>query len=209
MPYRILHSQEEVADYAQSLDDRWPERPQIIEHISAQLADHAATLSSPLHVVELCCGAGKLAEHLLANHPTLIYTGVDVSGPALEFTRNRLAPYASRVTLIEANLNDDGWQVEIQRPIHAIISMQSVHDLGGEADVARIYAIAKDLLAPNGLFLNADLLPSTDPAAPPHPGRFPIAHHLELLRRAGFARQFNTLQAGGFAAFAAYAPGTV
>jgi SAM-dependent methyltransferase len=205
MPYRILHSQAEVAEYAASLDERWPERAQVIDHIATQLAQAGSRLlADKLLVVELCCGAGKLAETLLARLPYLIYTGVDVSAPALEYARNRLSPYLDRVTLVEADLNSDGWQYLTHPPVRAVVSMQSVHDLGDVTAVARIYGVAAELLASGGLFVNADLLPSTDPAAPPHPGRFPVRRHLELLRAAGFDRAACTLQLGGFAVFAAH-----
>ena len=46
--------------------------------------------------------------------------------------------------------------------------------------------------------------PSTDPNAPPHPGRFSVQRHLELLQDAGFADPTATLQIGGFAVVTAH-----
>ena len=50
------------------------------------------------------------------------------------------------------------FSAQVANPVNAIISMQSLHDLGDGHQSERIYRLAKDLLAPGGLFLNADLL---------------------------------------------------
>lgn len=210
MPYRQFQNLEEVAEYAQGLDERWPEREAVAGHISGQLAGlssrFSAQVSAPfLQVVELCTGPGRLAARLLADHSHLFLTGFDISGPALAFARARLAPYRGRFRLIQADLNQDGWLDQLPPVVHAVVSMQSLHDLGDECCVDRIYGLARRILTPGGLFINADLL-AASPPDPKNPGRLSVQRHLALLRQHGFAPVACTLQTGGFGCFVASVP---
>ncbi len=211
MPYRQFQSLEEVAEYAQGLDERWPEREAVASHISGQLADLSSRffshVSPPplLQVVELCIGPGRLAARLLADHSHLFLTGFDISGPALAFARARLAPHRGRFRLIQADLNQDGWLAHLPPMVHGVVSMQSLHDLGDERCVDRIYGLVRRILAPGGLFINADLL-ATSPPDPKNPGRLSVRRHLALLRQHGFAPVACTLQTGGFGCFVASVP---
>ena len=57
-------------------------------------------------------------------------------------------------------------------------------------------------LAPDGLFLNADLLHNPED---PRPGRLPIERHLSLLSAHGFQRPSCTLETGGFGCIVGFA----
>jgi hypothetical protein len=117
-----------------------------------------------------------------------------------------LAPFGDRVSLIETDLNTDGWQTRLVGDIHAIVTMQSLHDLGDERQVKRIYSVAKELLAPGGLLLNADLLPDLGPDVNPNPGRLTAARHLDLLNGQGFADVACTLELERFSCCVARQP---
>lgn len=189
---------EAILAYRQRLETQWPERAQIAQHT----ADLILSLRQPQpQVLELCCGFGRLAEVLLAAVPNLHYTGVDVSPPFLDFARQQLAVYP-QVQLLEVDLNDETWPrlvtPEPQAGFHAIVSLQSLHDVGDETAVSRVYALAKPLLVPGGFFLNADLIVAEGEALPNNPGRLPIARHLQLLRKHGYVDVACTLTTGGF-----------
>ncbi|MCP4360348.1 MAG: hypothetical protein GY796_20260, partial [Chloroflexi bacterium] len=87
-----------------------------------------------------------------------------------------------------------------------IVSMQSLHDLGDEAAVNRIYGLAKSLLVPGGLFLNADLIVPPQQDKPGNPGRRSISRHLELLQAQDYRQVTCTLARGEFGCFVAFAP---
>jgi hypothetical protein len=198
MAYRILNSAAEVAAYAESLDERWPQRDAIAQHLSDQLAGLEYTAP---HVVELCVGPGKLASVLLAAHPHITYTGIDISAPSLAYAQHRLTDHAARTTWMTADLNEEQWFAQVQQPVHAIVSMQSLHDLGDEAAVARIYQLAYELLTAPGLLAVADLLAAS---APENPGRLSVARHQDLLRLAGFKQPECTWTPGDFGCFVAH-----
>lgn len=210
--FRQLETQQHAFEYVQRLNTEWPERAAICRHIAQQVAKTAARLNTAEpHVLELCCGPGVLAEALLTAQPTIRYMGIDLSPTLLEFTHQRLQSHANRVTLIQANLNEDTWLAQLENcatapPFHAIVTMQSLHDLGGEPEVSRIYGLARDLLTPGGLFLNADLIVAPGAELPNNPGRRSIARHLELLEQHGYTNSHNTLTVGGFGCVSANRP---
>jgi ubiquinone/menaquinone biosynthesis C-methylase UbiE len=198
MAFRTFADIDEAATYAASLDERWPNRAAVRAHLSSHLQATPAT-----HIVEFCAGAGALAEQLFADHPHIRYTGIDITVPLLSLARNRLADHASQITWIEADLNEDGWVSQISKPVNAFMSLQSIHDLGSESAVARIFRRAVRHLAPQGQFIYADMLAAEPPEANTNPGRLPAERHLELLRAAGFTNALCTWKSGVFGCFLA------
>lgn len=189
---------EAIWAYRQRLETQWPARAQLVQHI----ADLILGLGQPQpQILELCCGFGRLAEVLLTAVPQLHYTGVDVSPPFLDFARQQLAAYP-QVRLLEVDLNDEDWPHLVtpapQARFHAIVSLQSLHDIGDETAVSRVYSLAKPLLLPGGFFLNADLIVADGESLPNNPGRRSIARHLQLLQEHGYVDVACTRAAGGF-----------
>ncbi len=196
--FRQYEDSQAVEAYLQRLEREWPERAEIAQLI----ADQIALLDLPVPVVlELCCGPGRLAQTLLETLPTMHYTGLDLSPPFLAYAQTQLSPYAERVTLCETDLSSATWPAILteqghNKRFHAIVSMQSLHDVGDEATISQIYGEAKELLLPGGLFLNADLIVPPGESLPNNPGRLTIQRHLELLRHYGY-RAVNCLWTGG------------
>lgn len=201
--FRDLRTLEDVSAWIVSLQTRWPERTEVIRHISDQLK--ALPFPAP-HIVELGLGPGVLAEKLLRDLPQLSYTGIDSSELLLTFAQTQLAAFGNRASLIRADLNDEVWLAQLGGEIQAIVSLQALHDLGDESHINRIYELAKNLLVPGGLMLNADLIVPDNQAAPDHPGRLSIARHLELLQKHGYERVACTLEQGGFGCCVAFIP---
>ena len=198
LTFRNLRTTEEVAHWLAGLEERWPERETVVEHIICQVN----RLSLPLEsLIELCPGTGTMAERLLVEFPQMTYTGLDSSELLLSVAQERLAPFGDRVTLIQTDLNQAGWLDQIPEKVQAVVSMQSLHDLGGEPEVTQIYGRVYEIFNPGGLFLNADLIVATAEEQAQHPGRFTVARHLELLRAQGYEGVACTLEVGGFGCF--------
>lgn len=198
--FHEIDSTEKVAAYTANLNNNWPIRQQVVQHIVQQVSDLAF---SPPHVLELCSGAGLLAEQLLRALPAVEYTGIDFLQAMVDATQARLAGFGAHATLFQADLNKDEWLAQLalqggQGKFHAIISMQSLHDLGGEPEVGRIYQLARSLLLPGGLFLNADLIVIPGEELPDNPGRLTISRHLALLQAQGYKHIKHTFDSGGF-----------
>ncbi|MCC6454029.1 MAG: class I SAM-dependent methyltransferase [Caldilineaceae bacterium] len=196
MAFRTFADTDEAAAYAASLDERWPDRAALKAHLSSRLG-----VGPTAHIVEFCAGAGALAAQLFADHPHITYTGIDITAPLLNLARTRLASHARQITWLEADLNEDGWLNQLATPVHAFMSLQSLHDLGDESAVARIFGLAAQHLAPQGQFIYADMLAVEPPEENINPGRLRAERHLELLQAAGFASAICTWKIGPFGCF--------
>lgn len=194
--FKSVQTDDDALAYLVQINRNHPARYQVMAHLEAQLA--ALPGHSP-RVVELCHGPGMLARRLASRLPQLQYTGFDLSEAFGRFAGQILAPFGGRAAVIRANLNADDWPAQTPQPLHAIVSLQSLHDLGGEAEVSRIYRLARGLLAPGGLFINADLTAPEGGAVADNPGRLSVSRHLDLLREYGFTRVECTLQLDDFA----------
>jgi len=199
--FRDLRTPEDINQWIDRLNSDWPERAEVMAHIRDQLK--SLPVARP-HVIELGSGPGLLAEFLLTEIPQMTYIGLDSSELLLTYAQEILTPFSDRARLIQADLNSDGWPNLLSEEAHAIVSMQSLHDLGGEAQVNRIYGIANKLLAPGGLFLNADLIVPPQQENPKNPGRRSIPRHLELLQAHGYERVSCSLEAGEFGCVVGY-----
>jgi len=203
MAFRTFADTTEAAAYVASLDERWPDRSLVKNHLSRRLGSWSEDRP---HVVEFCSGGGALAARIMADHPAVYYTGIDASPALLTLARADLAHFADRTTWVEANLNDDDWLTQLPERVDAFTSLQSLHDLGDAAAVGRIARLAAAHLAPGGCFVYADLLPDPAPDAAPSPGRMPVERHLAMLAEAGFAAAQCTLKVGPFGCFWAQLP---
>ncbi|GAB4447614.1 MAG: hypothetical protein Kow0031_30180 [Anaerolineae bacterium] len=201
--FHSVQSEADVLDYLAQINRKFRARPQVVRHIQAQVA--GLPVAQPV-VVELCHGPGLLARRLASRLPHIRYTGFDFSGPFVRFTGRQLEPFGPRAAVIRADLNGDEWLARLPDAVHAIVSLQSLHDLGGEAEVSRIYRLARERLAPGGLLLNADLVAPEGGEVANNPGRLPVSRHLQLLRNLGFDAVTCTLQVDEFACITANSP---
>lgn len=201
--FRDIQNVEEARAYYEGLGERWPERTRVVAH----LCDQVALLPEDGRIVELCAGGGQLAYPLLERFPKLRYMGLDLSTHGIEYARAKLARFGDRAQLYTVDLNAEEWldllaPADVQ-PIDAWISLQSLHDLGDAAAIARIYALTYALLRPGGRWILADLLAQStaDPAA--DPGRLTVERQLELFAAAGYADARCTMETRNFGCFVA------
>ena len=199
--FKSVSTDDDTLAYLVQINRNHPARPAVISHIETQISD--LPFDAP-QMVELCFGPGMLARHLLNRLPHINYIGLDLGSAFTAFAKKQLSPFVKRATLHQTNLNSDEWPSLLPNNIHAIISLQSLHDLGGEAEVSRIYRLAKELLAPGGIFLNADLIAGEGKPVANNPGRLTITRHLELLQGYSFENVSCALEVDDFGCIAAF-----
>lgn len=198
MSFRDIDSPTSAVEYTEYLNEKWGERAPVMDVISSTIA--ALGIKAPT-ILELCCGSGLLGQKLLTALPHISYIGIDQSEHLLEAAADSFRHFGERATVIKADLNQDGWLRQIKiadETIHAVISMQSLHDLGGEAEVNRIYGLALQLLPENGIFINADLIVEPGEELPNNPGRLTIQRHITLLKDHGYRAIECIHNKGGF-----------
>jgi L-threonylcarbamoyladenylate synthase len=153
------------------------------EELQAQLV--AASGAGARRILELGTGTGATARPLLDRHPEASLVGVDVSAEMLGAARARLP--GERVELRVARLQD-----ELPRgPFDLVASALAVHHLDGE-EKARLFERVRDVLAPGGRFVLADVVVPDDPAdaqiplTPGYDKPSPLSDQLRWLGDAGF-----------------------
>lgn len=177
-----FHDPEYAADWAGRFEPT-PDRLALFDLILAELRSRVPRDG---RIVELGVGPGYLAAHVLDALPAIRYQAVDFSRPMLDIAARRLRPHADRVAFTQVDLLADGWWEELDGSADAIVSTWALHDLGGQAQVEHVYAGCAKALGGRGLLLNGDFIKPDGARHEYEPGRFPIATHIDMLRRAGF-----------------------
>lgn len=140
-------------------------------------------------IVELCCGGGDLAAHLLEAFPQANYLGLDGSDVMLAAAGERSAGYGERVRLRSFRLEDPGWRAELPR-VRVIVSMLAIHHLDG-AGKRQLFADLLPKLEPGGALLVFDLvLPSSAQAR-----RVLADSWDDVIRRQGGERAYRRFEA--------------
>ncbi len=186
----------EIAAWESRLNRTWPYRQQLVRHMTEELREMTPT-GETLQVVEFASGPGMVAWQLLHQVPQMTYTGLDFSDPFVAYAARRLRRFGPRARFIHTDLRHDEWQSALPQPVDAFVSLQSLHDLGTEKQVHRVYTEGFKLLSASGKFINADFVVPPHQANAKDPGRLPVVRHLELLQDIGYkwvdlrARQDN------------------
>jgi trans-aconitate methyltransferase len=111
-------------------------------------------------VLDLCCGNGALSRRLLERFPDARVTAVDWDPVHLEIARKTLP---ERVEIVEADVTRAGWDTTIAPgSLDLVVTATALHWID-DAPLTALYEGLGELVAPGGLFLNADHLPQAEP----------------------------------------------
>ncbi len=116
----------------------------------------------PESFLDLGTGDGILLATVLQAYPQSRGVAVDFSPLMLEQARKRLAPFGERVSIMEADLLDPAWGKQATSPFDAVLSGFAIHHLPHERKRA-LYGEIYELLAEDGVFLNAEHVASSTP----------------------------------------------
>jgi SAM-dependent methyltransferase len=115
--------------------------------------------NAPVRALDLASGPGCVAERLLHRFPTAQVAAVDGDPWLLEMGR-RVVEGGGRLTWIQADLRDAGWTGLLPHPAYeAVLSTTALHWLDEDA-VRRTYRALAEIIVEDGLFLNADVMPT-------------------------------------------------
>ena len=136
--------------------------PQREKRFKAMLEVVEAAVGRPGRVVDLGCGPGGLIARIAGRWTNAEVVGTDLDGRLLALARASLGRFGSRVRLVRADLRRPGWGASVGAEADAIVSATSLHWLA-EEELAGVYRAALELLAPGGVFQNADHVGSEIP----------------------------------------------
>lgn len=139
-----------------------------------------------IHIVELCCGEGLLAERILKSNSYTNITGFDGSIEMLNHAAKRLKEFEDRFQPVLFDLAENGWR-EMNEPVHAVVSSLAIHHLDG-SEKASLFKDVYKMLVPGGGFFIADII---DPV---HPRSKDLAakKYDQVVRRQSIALEGNT-----------------
>ncbi|GAA3992824.1 class I SAM-dependent methyltransferase [Allokutzneria multivorans] len=168
-------------------------------------------VGAPARVLDLAGGTGTLARRLLDRLPGAEVTVLDLS-PALLAIAEASLP---GVELVRADLGSAGWTEALpHKEYDFVLTMTAMHCFAAEP-LRRLYREVRGVLAPGGVFANADRMPDAPVRTEPsdawarwwagiaaHPALEalvghqngasadfypPVSWHVDALRAAGFA----------------------
>ena len=192
------------------LNQRWPERAAMADCVVRTLVEWRGERrererhqgESPtsedlatIRLLELGVGAGRLAQAVLSalfdgsesgRTSTVHYTGIEIEPALVQHGQKLLAAAGHQnASLIRADLRGDAWTNGLG-PFDAVFTLQTFHDLGGVDALEAVYRQVRELIAPDGILVNADFVVPFEKDDPARPRRLPVETHQNLLSSLGF-----------------------
>ena len=166
------HSQQYVAEWIEEDTARDPvRRPRLREML--QRAPFAK--DARFAVLDVGAGYGAVTEELLGLFPNAEVTLQDYSEPMLGAAKRRLAAQAGQLRYVACDLTDPSWPQSVGGPFDLAVSAICLHNLRDEAKIFACYRAIRELLKPDGWFLDYDLFFDG------------VESHLRAFAEAGFA----------------------
>ncbi|MFD7560382.1 class I SAM-dependent methyltransferase [Streptomyces sp. NPDC059533] len=157
-----------TAGYWQAWQDSWDRQqewymPDREERFRVMLDMVEALVGPTPRILDLACGTGSITDRVLKRFPGATSTGVDLDPALLTIAGGHFAG-DPRVTFVTADLKDPDWRSALPHETYdAVLTATALHWLHSE-DLAVLYGQLAPLVAPGGVFMNADHMP--DPATP-------------------------------------------
>jgi len=122
-------------------------------------------------VLDLGAGFGAVTARILEHYPAARVTCIDGSQAMVNHAAKNLGKYGDRVTILKADLAERSWSRVLQPSVRigaetsgdedhafkAVVSAIAIHHLSDERK-RELYREVFQLLAPNGIFLNNDVV---------------------------------------------------
>ncbi|WP_369213858.1 class I SAM-dependent methyltransferase, partial [Streptomyces flavofungini] len=119
---------------------------------------HTSGPDRPLHILDLACGPGSLADRVLTAFPQARVTALDYDPVLLRLADAVLAEHGDRAAVVDTDLVRANWaDFLVGEKIDAVVSSTALHWLS-PSQLLGLYTTLADLLPPGALFLNADHL---------------------------------------------------
>lgn len=104
---------------------------------------------------------------------------------------------SSKILSRNASKKDRMRDRKLPLSIHdAVMTLQSLHDVGGPEEIRSIYASSFELLRPGGKLLSVDFMVPEGEVTEEQPGRLPVSWHLASLSKLGFVAAHPSIEGG-------------
>jgi tRNA (cmo5U34)-methyltransferase len=144
------HFQEEASEFDRIIVTLIPEYSQMLEAlVSAVPFETNASVS----VIDLGCGTGTIAKHLLERFPNARVTCLDLAENMIKMAQAKLADRAGVRYLV-----GDFSAIDSGESYDAVVSSLALHHIPSDSDKREFYRGIYSCLRPGGVFYNADVV---------------------------------------------------
>ncbi|MGD0788451.1 MAG: methyltransferase domain-containing protein [Terracidiphilus sp.] len=147
------HFEQEAREFDRIIVTLIPHYLQMVESLVLAIPFDA---SAPIRALDLGCGTGTVARHLLERFPNAQLTCLDLAGNMIATAQQKLASYP-RVSYVHGDFTamagDESYDV--------VVSSLALHHLAADAEKREFYRRIYLSLRPGGVFYNADAVLGT------------------------------------------------
>lgn len=147
--------------------DRWGERTPAFTAerkvgFVRMLEQLPADAETPLRIVDLGAGDGRVAAVVLETYPRAEAVLVDFSSAMMARGVELLHRFEPRYRYLHWDMNAGDWPHELAGPFDAVVSSAAIHHLANERKQWLLSTAVFARLAPDGVFANYDLFRNPD-----------------------------------------------
>jgi tRNA (cmo5U34)-methyltransferase len=106
-----------------------------------------------IQILDLGCGTGSISKAILEKFPKAKCTIIDISREMLRIAESKIGKNA-----INKSICEDFYELTIENKYDVVASSLALHHLITDEDKKAFYSKIFNMLKPNGIFLNADVV---------------------------------------------------
>lgn len=144
------HFEEEAHKFDRIIQQLIPYYDQMLEALVSAIPFEA---EYPIRVLDVGCGTGTVAQHILQAFPRSHVTCLDFSEQMIEMAKVKLARFDRVSYLVQ-----DFREYTPNDSYHAVVSSLALHHLVTDAEKKAFYRKIHQTLLPGGCFYNADVV---------------------------------------------------
>jgi tRNA (cmo5U34)-methyltransferase len=140
-----------------------PGRARVVDLLIKIMKDYLESTGVPPRILDVGCGHGVIAAHILDELPDATLVGVDGSAPMLAMAQERLSSFGSRAVLRRADFETMTPADLAGGPFGVAFAGQAIHNCSDEGK-QRTLASCHEVMAEGGLFMLYDRIKLVTPA---------------------------------------------
>jgi tRNA (cmo5U34)-methyltransferase len=140
-----------------------PGRTRVISLLIKIMKDYVKSTGVPPRILDIGCGHGVIAAHILDELPAATLVGVDGSAPMLAMARERLSSFGSRALVRQADFETMTPADLAGGPFGVAFAGQAIHNCSDEGK-QRTLASCHEVMAEGGLLILYDRIKLVTPA---------------------------------------------
>lgn len=127
--------------------------PYYKEMVNSLVSSIPCDKEASIQVLDLGCGTGSVSKAILEKYPNAKFTILDISKEMLNIAGNKIGSKS-----IYKSICRDFYELNLEKKYDVVASSLALHHLITNEDKKEFYSKIFNMLKPNGIFLNADVV---------------------------------------------------